>query len=672
MKDYSVLEKIKNSADSCEIPENIKPENLNLNRREEAEETKHKKTGRRLWQAGAAAAALVLVLSLSFITMGNRNHQENDTAVFESTDEGGAKESRETSLKDEGQKELSDLYVQAESYDEVYERLKENQSQAKSGTLLDGGIVMEEKTVEESAAASDAASGSAASYNGDYSQTNVQTEGVDEGDVVKTDGEYLYIIREEQDVQIVKIDGAAMEETAVIRPDANASENSILDIYLTEDTLQIICQRYDAQMEEDGEDTYYMNYRGLTSVYTYDVKDRKNPVLTGTVEQEGTYYTSRKSGEYLYLFTSVYPQESLSTQYSVQDPRNGIIPLVNGEAVPVSDIYIPEDKGMGGSEYMLITSVNQETPDQITDQKAILEYASRFYVSTENIYLQRENWDQKDNVHTAIAKFSFSEGKIKGESAAVVSGSVTDDFASNEYEGYLRVLTTGWRGGEETNSVYVLDSDLKIVGKIEDLAEGESIYSARFMGNTGYFVTYRQVDPLFSVDFSDPENPKILGELKVTGFSQYLHFYGENRLLGIGWETDPETGAYKGLKLSMFDVSDPSDVKEINKLVLKNIDYFPGEYNYKAFTVSPQKNVIGFLTTSYESSGTAVSYMVFSYDDENGFLADLAYSMKDGGSNQGEDTRGVYAGSTFYVADADGITAFDMEKGYEKIGELEG
>ena len=122
----------------------------------------------------------------------------------------------------------------------------------------------------------------------------------------------------------------------------------------------------------------------------------------------------------------------------------------------------------------------------------------------------------------------------------------------------------------------------------------------------------------------------------------------------------------------MFDVSDPSNVKEINKLVLKNIDYFPGEYNYKVFTVSPQKNVIGFLTTSYESSGTAVSYMVFSYDDENGFSAGLAYSMKDGGSNQGEDTRGVYAGSTFYVADADGITAFDMENGYEKIGELEG
>lgn len=123
---------------------------------------------------------------------------------------------------------------------------------------------------------------------------------------------------------------------------------------------------------------------------------------------------------------------------------------------------------------------------------------------------------------------------------------------------------------------------MKTVGKIENLAENEEIKSARFMGKTGYFVTYENTDPLFSADLSDPENPKILGELKITGFSEYLHFYGENRLLGIGWETDPDTGSTEGLKCSMFDISDPSDVKEIDRIVLKNVSVCDALSNYRA------------------------------------------------------------------------------------------
>ncbi|MGI6012257.1 MAG: beta-propeller domain-containing protein [Ruminococcus sp.] len=669
MKDYSVLEKIKNSADSCEIPEKIKPENLNLDRQKETADSGKHRMNRRWRLAGGAAAAMAVVLSLVFIAGGNQENQEERMTAAESSAGAG-----EISLEEEGEKKLNDLYVQAESYDEVYEKLRETLYDAKAGTMTDSGMIMEDQAIGEAEEATEAASAdSTASSGGDYSQTNTQTEGVDEGDIVKTDGAYLYIIREEREVQIVKINSGIMEEVSVIRPELEASENSIRDIYLTGDKIQIICQRYDADMEENGEDTYYMNYRGITSVYTYDLTDRKKPVKTGMVEQEGTYYTSRKAGEYLYLFTSVYPEESLIRQYSDQDFTYGVIPLVNGEAIAASDIYIPSGGDTGASEYILITSVNQETPDQIADQKAIMENASRFYVSTENIYLEQETWGQGgDGVRTAIAKFSFSDGKIKGENAAVISGSVTDDFASNEYEGYLRVLTTGWKGSEEINNVYVLNEDMEIVGKIEDLAPGETIYSARFMGNTGYFVTYRQVDPLFSVDFTDPENPVILGELKITGFSEYLHFYGENRLLGIGWETDPDTGTVKGLKLSMFDVSDPSKVKEIDKMVIENIDYFPGEYNYKALTVSPEKNVIGFAVTSYESSGTVNSYMVFSYDETEGFSSDLTYGLQDNGWGQEENARGVYAGDTFYVVGGQGVTAFDMSQGYEKIGELEG
>lgn len=669
MKDYSVLEKIRKSADSCEIPESLKPENLDLEKKGNLRNI----YSRGPWKkAAAAGAVLALAVLAGFLTVNFKGNQgEQLSASFET-----AKKMEETAGsagKEEGAQTLEELYIPAEDYDEICKKLQNSLSNARSENLLESGTAMGDMAAAEEAAASEAAdSGSTVSYAGDYSQTNVQTEGVDEGDVVKTDGRYLYIIREGREVQIVSIQAGKMAEVAVIRPTLEQSENSILDMYLTGDTLQIICQRYDADMQEDGEDAYYMNYRGITSVCTYDLTDRANPVHVGTTEQEGTYYTSRKSGEYLYLFTSVYPQESLIRQYADQGKEYGLIPLVNGETMAASDIYIPKEDDRGGTEYMLITSVNENKPDQIADQKAILESASRFYVSTENIYLERENWES-GSTQTAIARFSFSQGKIKGESAGVVNGAVTDDFATNEYDGFLRVLTTQWNdSGSQTNNVYVLDQNMEIVGKIDNLAEDESIYSARFMGNTGYFVTYRQVDPLFSVDFSDPAHPKILGELKVSGFSEYLHFYGENRLLGIGWETDPETGATKGLKLSMFDVSDPADVKEVDKLVIKNIDYFPGEYNYKALTVSPEKNVIGLAASSYESSGTVNSYMVFSYDEKEGFLTDLTYGLQEGGDVSAEEVRGVYADDTFYVADGNNVTAFNMGKGYEKIAELAG
>ena len=669
MKDYSVLEKIRKSADSCEIPESLKPENLDLEKKGNLRNI----YSREPWKkAAAAAAVLALAVLAGFLTVNFKGNQgEQLSASFET-----AKKMEETAGsagKEEGAQTLEELYIPAEDYDEICKKLQNSLSNARSENLLESETAMGDMAAAEEAAASEAAdSGSTVSYAGDYSQTNVQTEGVDEGDVVKTDGRYLYIIREGREVQIVSIQAGKMAEVAVIRPTLEQSENSILDMYLTGDTLQIICQRYDADMQEDGEDAYYMNYLGITSVCTYDLTDRANPVHVGTTEQEGTYYTSRKSGEYLYLFTSVYPQESLIRQYADQGKEYGLIPLVNGETMAASDIYIPKEDDRGGTEYMLITSVNENKPDQIADQKAILESASRFYVSTENIYLERENWEA-GSTQTAIARFSFSQGKIKGESAGVVNGAVTDDFATNEYDGFLRVLTTQWNdSGSQTNNVYVLDQNMEIVGKIDNLAEDESIYSARFMGNTGYFVTYRQVDPLFSVDFSDPTHPKILGELKVSGFSEYLHFYGENRLLGIGWETDPETGATKGLKLSMFDVSDPADVKEVDKLVIKNIDYFPGEYNYKALTVSPEKNVIGLAASSYESSGTVNSYMVFSYDEKEGFLTDLTYGLQEGGDVSAEEVRGVYADDTFYVADGNNVTAFNMGKGYEKIAELAG
>ena len=237
-------------------------------------------------------------------------------------------------------------------------------------------------------------------------------------------------------------------------------------------------------------------------------------------------------------------------------------------------------------------------------------------------------------------------------------GYLNDSFSIDEYDGYLRVVTTFG----DTNAVYVLDENLKVTGSIEDLAEDERIYSARFFGDTGYFVTFRETDPLFSVDLSDPENPKILGELKIPGFSEYLHFYGEDRLLGIGMSADEETGSAENVKLSMFDISDNTDVKEVAMYELEDVFGTDVSYDYKSVLADPEKNLIGFA--GYTWSGE--NYYLFTYDEKDGFICKLEEEIN---GNTSRGTRGIYIQDTLYVIQGNVIEAYRLSDS-EKVGDF--
>ena len=225
MKDYSVLEKIRKSADSCEIPESLKPENLDFEKKGNLRNI----YSRGPWKkAAAAAAVLALAVLAGFLTVNFKGNQgEQLSASFET-----AKKMEETAGsagKEEGAQTLEELYIPAEDYDEICKKLQNSLSNARSENLLESETAMGDMAAAEEAAASEAAdSGSTVSYAGDYSQTNVQTEGVDEGDVVKTDGRYLYIIREGREVQIVSIQAGKMAEVAVIRPHWNSQRTASL------------------------------------------------------------------------------------------------------------------------------------------------------------------------------------------------------------------------------------------------------------------------------------------------------------------------------------------------------------------------------------------------------------------------------------------------------------
>lgn len=508
----------------------------------------------------------------------------------------------------------------------------------------------------------------------DFSKTNLQELGVDEGDIVKTDGQFVYILRQDLSFAIVKADKDKSSLLSVTKLDVG-SNGYVHEMYLEGDTLHIIVSGAITRLTNE-EDMYYTNTKRQTTLLTYDISDRSAPVLTGSVSQEGSYETSRKNDGYIYLFTSYSPDIRDNFDDSV------IMPRVNDTEISAGDVYLPES--LESSTYLVISSIKTDAPDQIYDSKVLVSGASHYYVSEQNIYIANERYDSAVTM-TEITKFHYENGSITGAAAGSVKGYLNNSFSMNEYDGKLRVVSTytgdefnairdavGTFTGqtyeqnfEEHNALYILDENMQQTGAIEDLAEGETIRSARFFGDTGYFVTFEQTDPLFSVDLSDPQNPEILGELKVSGFSSYLHFYGEDLLLGIGYEADEKTGTVEGLKLSMFDISDPTDVKEVHRMVLSGITWCPAVEDYKSILADPVKNVIGFYCDN--------RYLVFSYDETNGFTNELAYDFySDMLINQAEyDTmRGLYINDTFYLAGNTFFISFDMKNNYEKTSLL--
>ena len=259
----------------------------------------------------------------------------------------------------------------------------------------------------------------------------------------------------------------------------------------------------------------------------------------------------------------------------------------------------------------------------------------------------------------------------------------------DEYENHLRIVTTvteyydekiiddrtgnviGYTIDQErqANALYVLDERLDVVGEIEGLAKDEQIYSARFMGDVGYFVTFRQTDPLFTVDLKDPHNPKILSELKVSGFSEYLHIYGENRLLGIGMEADPETGIQQGMKLSMFDVSDKANVTEVSKTNLSKYNYSEALYNHHAVLINVGKNVFGFAAEGSSKGDFWYDYVVYTYENDE-FVQKLKVNAKNKDGNH-YTVRSSYIGDVFYLLRSDGsVESYNLNDG-RKLNSLE-
>lgn len=712
MTEQEIMEKIKVSADQIEIPEELCPERM----KEKLEQT-DRKSGKgkirdifvRHGSMRVAAALLVCGLG-AFAVYGGLNgksiqmaedqteYEYNAAKQMDDMTSSGAEETNADSepVKIEPKQDAGELYVVAKDYGQVYDVLEDyygtdyiyNGSRFSTDDAITeasdlsstyGPVADPSYSALQQNSVSALRKESAKGSEEKFSDTNVQTEGVDESDIIKTDGSYIYAVAGSS-VNIVGVHTDKMEKVGSISVALDNASDRIMEMYVEGDCLNLIVQKALTRLREgakplendveltkdasgiialDGRESYYIDTNMITELQTYDISDRARPVLKGTVTQDGYYNTSRKIGNVVYLFTenTVKPSQLTRGDAVISENAGGWIPLVNGNAIAADCIYLPKQ----GNQGLVVSSIDVNHPDQIVDNTLIVNDYVDIYVSTEALYLYNNNNDD-----TQIAKFALDRGTIQAVGAVSVPGQIRDTFAINEYQGKLRVLTTNW-GSSIENGLYLYDEKLNLTGKLTGIAPGEQIYAARYFGNTAYFITYRNTDPLFAVDLTDETNPTVLSELEITGFSEYLHFWGKDKLVGIGYETDPDGGAQKGIKLVMFDISNPAKLATAGTCVIENIEYSPALYDYKCVLVDEGENLIGFAAESFGRQGKT-SYLLFEW--ENGSFQNLMTDTLNG-SEDISQYRGIYIGDRFYLAGTKSITSYDRKNNYQRIQNLD-
>lgn len=604
-KDLVIMEKIKESSEDIEIPESLSPENM-MKRLEEPERKRRKNMGNIAKILAAAACIGIVSFTAWQSDIGNDMHNKTG------------------SVKNQGTVE--------NDYSDIYNKLKKVKDTNKSIYYKSDATLDMAENIEGDGVgvAEDVKSDEAGS---DVSDTNVQVEGIDEADMVKSDGKYIYAL----DVSKQKVDIISMEN------EKKVSEIQVIKSYLTFDNADMYVS--DNILVVMG--TYIDNE---TEINIFDISDKENPVEINSICQQGNYNTSRLSGGYLYVMSNSYIKGELT--------EDNCVPRLDDKQIEASGVVVTDD--VSALEYEFVITIDLNNPGEVLDKKAVTMDSSNscIYMSADNIFVTNYNYGADK---TGITKIGYKDGKFTDVIEGSIDGRLYGQFAMDEYNGHLRLVSTKGKNGE-TNIVYVLDESLEVKGKIDGIADGESIYSARFMGDIGYFVTFYQTDPLFKVDFSDPSNPVILGQLEITGFSDYLHPWGDDKILGIGYVDSR-------LKLSMFELGNNGDMDEVTRKVFNDCDFSTATVNHKAIMIDDEENLIGFLKSTCGASDAFYEdyfnekyiYEVYSYKDGEFecMLSEelLSYeSMQEDmdGGNYGKyenvyNTRGIFTGEKLYI-----------------------
>lgn len=651
------------------VPESLSPENMKKRLMQK------KKKSMRYFAEIAAAVVLVVALGGAGVyqMIGRDTKGELQMAATESVQNNT--DTKESLIGDVSHMQKIGNYRLAKNYEEFYKLVDEHREMLEyaSDESMDIGGTKDESKIDDPAASDAPKESLQMNTQDDFSKTNTMFEGIDESDFVKNDFDNLFV-QDDDKVSIIDISGEKMKLITTIKPELKKTD-TIREMYADTNINRIVLiieRRIEKEVEDNSQYTTGDVYEGCQNVQedatvimqTYDITDRTNPELVGTINVDGRYKDSRKKDQQIVLFTTRY----LSSM-DVKD-KDGLIPAVNGKKMKLDSIYI----GDSIETELTTVSVNLSKPDEPLDQMTIMSGYPEIYVSDSAIYLYEDTYQDGDG-YTEITRFHFHTGYLGQGQSVTVRGSITDKFAISEGEEGIRMLTTIEDGNESTNELHLYNFGLEEEGSVTGIAKGEEIYAARYIGNIAYFVTYHNTDPLFAADISDPENPKLLGNVKMTGYSDYLHPYGDNLLLGIGYETDPDTSDMIGVKLTMFDISDPVNLKILDSVVIDNANT-QATYNYKAILADARKNLIGFGVELWDeqSENESSEYLVYRW--ENGHFQKVLTQKT--GADQAENSekvRGVYAGMRFYCIYPEGrcyqVKSFDMEDNFKKLDTLQ-
>ena len=440
----------------------------------------------------------------------------------------------------------------------------------------------------ESITMPDSIKGEVTSSSKDYSTTNIQVENVDEADITKTDGDYIYSISENKVIITSVIDPEKIEIVATI----NLNSGSIPeDLILYNNKLVVI-----ATKNVNGTSWSYRYDNTNTEVRVFDITVKEKPNLLKSYELYEPYYTSRCIDNVLYVISSGRLREDDDKIERVYREDN-----IEQEIKLKNIKYL---KSVKTTNQTLISVVDLNNPKEKIKLDSYLMDISNAYVSENSIYLLNQKYEhnsyappisslfglkgaigaftydydsENSGYYTEIYKFSINkEGNVDYKTKTNIKGKTINQYSLDELNGHLRVALNDNEGAR----VAIFDENLKQIGISDYVAKGETMYSSRFIGNKVYLVTFKTMDPLFVIDLSDETNPKVLGELHIPGYSTYLHPYDEDHLIGIGMQTEEivnrnsygkvisTTSRIIGMKMALFDVSDVHNPVQISETVI--------------------------------------------------------------------------------------------------------
>lgn len=677
-------------AEEIVLPESLSAENIEKLIREQGgivnPRRKESGKGKIIRLVASAAAVIVCVIALAAVlnvTTGDRALQKQNAVIAEKTQNSDYSKIESAVLAK--YQDMVNSYRESNGLFDSFVSDSKAES-AVGNTSSVGGATDDKLSVQLTA------------DENSYSQTNVQVDGVDEGDIIKNDGQYLYFLHD----NLIEITDCAdqknMKVVSQIR--LTGSDGYTLyanEMYLTGSSLTVIAN----QMSE--RDYAYSSYAAYdccvmpdydTVIKVYDVSDKANPKMVYSQLVNGEYLSSRVVGGKLLCLTRYaipYPElEKKNFEKNCEELKNSCVPeySVNGgemKKIASDRIDILDEKEP--TSYVVTALIDLGDLTSEPKMNASLSDGYEIYCTNDTLFLASSEYaywsasgEGKDYIEdddgrrftdvTHIYQFVIKDEGVFYKASATVGGHWLNQFSMDQYGDEFRIATTGSEyNGTRYSMVYVLDKNMKIKGYLGGIAEGEEIYAARFMGKTLYLVTFYQTDPLFVIDLSDSKNPVLQGELKLPGFSSYLHPVGENLVVGIG-VGGTQSGTDGSAKISLFDVSDPCNPKELDNYTVPDAWF---DSDHRAF-MTVDEDTFGVVITNYRYNMSyeyqeRTSLILFDVSDEGIHVKGKYLSLRVVDVSMANNCRGAFIGDTVFAVNSAGIAAYHMNSS-EKLGEI--